>query len=256
MLLILSPAKSLNFDIKVHAKTLTDPAFLSDSKILVSELQKFSAAQISQLMKISDNLAQLNFERFQNFKTPFTITNSKPAIFVFDGDVYDGIDIEKYTQQDLDFAQQHLRILSGLYGVLRPLDLMQAYRLEMSTALKNGKNKNLYQFWQEKITNYFNEELKNDNEKIILNLASEEYFSAIDAKKINGKIINVIFKEKKGSDYKIVGIFAKKARGLMTDFVIKNKITKISKIKEFNIGGYKFMEKFSDENNFLFYKVA
>jgi len=254
MILILSPAKSLNFNINVHAKTLTSPAFIDDSKILVGELQKFSASQIAKLMKISDNLAQLNFERFQNFKTPFTAANSKPAIFVFDGDVYDAIDIENYTQQDLNFAQQHLRILSGLYGVLRPLDMMQAYRLEMSTALKNGKNKNLYQFWQEKITNYFNEELKNDAEKIILNLASEEYFSAIDGKKINGKIINVIFKEKKGSDYKIVGIFAKKARGLMTDFIIKNKITTVKEVKKFNVENYKFMQEFSDENNFHFYR--
>lgn len=252
MLSLLSPAKSLNFDIDVKGVESSVPAFLNDSKSLISVMQKFSSADLMQLMKISDKLANLNYQRFQDFKTPFTNKNAKPAIFVFDGDVYDAIDAEKYNKKDLDFAQQHLRILSGLYGLLRPLDLMQAYRLEMGTALKNSKGKNLYQFWQEKITNNLNEELSKMSEKSLINLASEEYFSAVDANKIKGKIINIIFKEKKGDDYKIVGIFAKKARGLMADFIIKNKIEKSEELKKFNLEKYKFQSKFSDENNWCF----
>lgn len=252
MIIILSPAKSLNFGAEIHARNISNPIFLDEIKILVSELKKFSPAEISKLMKISDKLAKLNYQRFQDFEIPFPIINSKPAIFVFDGDVYDGINVENYKQEDLDFAQKYLRILSGLYGVLRPLDLMQAYRLEMSTILKSKESKNLYQFWQEKITNYFNDELKNHEEKIILNLASQEYSGAIDFTKIKGQIINVIFKEKKGEDYKIIGLFAKKARGLMADFIIKNKIIKAQEIQEFKIDGYKFMKNFSDKNNFVF----
>lgn len=248
MLILLSPAKSLNFEIEVKTSEHSVPQFLTDSKILVDELRKFSPKKLSELMEISDKLAVLNHQRYQDFKTPFTEKNAKPALFVFDGDVYDGIDVENYDKKTLDFAQNHLRILSGLYGVLRPLDLMQAYRLEMSIPLKNKKGKNLYEFWQEKIADYFN----NLNEKIILNLASEEYFKVIDQKKVKAKIINVIFKEKKGSDYKIIGLFAKKARGLMADYIIKNKIKNLDEIKKFNISGYKFKKEFSDEQNFCF----
>ena len=252
MLFLLSPAKSLNFDIDTSAGKSTIPSFLSDTENLISILKKISAQDLSQLMKISDKLASLNYQRFQDFTTPFTAKNSKPAIFVFDGDVYDGIDVENYSKEDLDFAQCHLRILSGFYGALRPLDLIQPYRLEMGIALKNARGKNLYQFWQEKITNYLNAELSKSPENTLLNLASEEYFSVVDTKKIKGRIINIIFKEKKGSDYKIVGIFAKKARGLMADFIIKNKITKAEMLKKFTINGYKFHPKFSDKNNWCF----
>ena len=254
MLFVLSPAKSLNFDIDTSAVETTVPRFLDDSKKLISVLKKFSVAEIAQLMKISDKLARLNYQRFQDFTTPFTVQNSKPAIFVFDGDVYDAIAAEKYSPDQLNFAQQHLRILSGLYGLLRPLDLMQAYRLEMGTALAQGKNKNLYQFWQEKIVNSLNEELAQMSEKVLLNLASEEYFSAVDTSKIKARIVNIVFKEKSGNDYKIVGIFAKKARGLMADFIIKNKIDKVEQLKQFKLAGYQFVEKFSSENNWHFYK--
>lgn len=252
MLFLLSPAKSLNFDIEVKGFDPTLPRFLADSKILITILKKFSAKDLSQLMKISDKLASLNYQRFQDFSTPFNTKNSKPALFVFDGDVYEGIDVKNYKKAELDFAQQHLRILSGLYGILLPLDLMQAYRLEMGTSLKNPNGKNLYEFWQEKITAYLNEELAKHQEKTILNLASEEYFNAVDTKKIKGKIINIIFKEKKGKDYKIIGLFAKKARGLMADFIIKNKIQKPEEIKKFKLQSYKFHQEFSDENNWCF----
>jgi len=252
MIFLLSPSKSLNFDISIGKIKPTAPSFLADSAGLITILKKLSIADLSQLMKISDKLAVLNYQRFQEFKTPFTNQNSKPAIFVFDGDVYDGIDTKNYSAKDLEFAQQHLRILSGLYGVLRPLDLMQAYRLEMGTILKNLRGKNLYEFWQEKITNYLNEELEKSTEKVILNLASEEYFSAVDSKKINGKIINIIFKEKKENGYKVIGLFAKKARGLMADFIIKNKIEKAEMVQKFTIGGYKFSSQLSNKNNWHF----
>lgn len=252
MIFLLSPAKSLNYEIETKNINSTTPEFLSESKILVEELKKFSPQKISELMEISEKLADLNYQRYQDFKTPFTEKNSKPALFVFDGDVYDGIDVENYNKKDLEFAQNHLRILSGLYGVLRPLDLMQAYRLEMSIPLKNKKGKNLYEFWQEKITQNLNEMLEKSQDKIILNLASEEYFKAVVTKKIKGKIINIVFKEKKNNDYKIIGIFAKKARGLMANYIIKNKIAEISEIKKFNIEGYKFKKEFSSESEICF----
>jgi len=256
MLILLSPSKSLNLETKIISKTHSVPVFLEDSQILINELKKFSALDLAKLMKISDNLVRLNFERYAAFKTPFTMQNSKPAIFVFDGDVYDGIDAENYSEKDLNFAQNHLRILSGLYGILKPLDLIQPYRLEMGThlkiPLKNSITKNLYQFWMTKITDFLNEELEKTPEKTILNLASEEYFSAVDAGKIEGQIVNIIFKEKKGSDYKVIGIFAKKARGLMADYVIKNKIQKAEEIKNFNCSNYKFKKEFSDKNNWCF----
>ena len=252
MLILLSPSKSLNLETKIVSKTHSIPIFLKDSQILINELQKFSALDLAKLMKISDRLAELNFERYATFKTPFTMQNSKPAIFIFDGDVYDGIDVENYSEKDLNFAQNHLRILSGLYGILKPLDLIQPYRLEMGINLKNPPAKNLYQFWQEKITNFLNEELEKSSEKIILNLASEEYFSAVNSDKIKGQIINIIFKEKKGDDYKIIGIFAKKARGLMADYIIKNKIQKAEQVKKFNCSNYKFKKEFSDKNNWCF----
>ena len=252
MLILLSPSKSLNLETKIVSKTHSIPIFLKDSQILINELKKFSALDLAKLMKISDRLAELNFKRYDTFKTPFTMQNSKPAIFIFDGDVYDGIDVENYSKKDLNFAQNHLRILSGLYGILKPLDLIQPYRLEMGTNLKNLRGKNLYQFWITKITDLLNEELEKFSEKVILNLASEEYFSAVNSDKIKGQIINIIFKEKKGDDYKIIGIFAKKARGLMADYIIKNKIQKAEQVKKFNCSNYKFKKEFSDKNNWCF----
>ncbi len=252
MIILLSPAKSLNFELACDHIKSTQPAFLDDSKKLIASLKKLSASDLMQLMQISEKLAKLNHQRFQDFQIPFNSKNSKPALFVFDGDVYDGIDVENYKKSQLEFAQQHLRILSGLYGVLRPLDLMQAYRLEMGTVFANSRGKNLYQFWQEKITNYLNCELEKSADKIILNLASEEYFKAVEVAKIKGEIINVVFKEKKDLQYKIVGIFAKKARGLMADFIIKNEIGDVGEIKKFNAEGYKFSEKMSDGKSWCF----
>ncbi len=253
MLLIISPAKSLDFESPFPQVKSTTPTFFNDTKKLVSQLKKLSAKDLETLMSISPKLAELNFKRFQDFSSNFTIKNSKPALFLFDGDVYKSMAIDSYDTKDLTFAQNHLRILSGLYGVLKPLDLMQAYRLEMGIATKKIIGKNLPEFWQEKIADLFNEELKAQKEKTIINLASEEYFAAIDEKKIDGKIINIIFKQKSGENYKTIGIMAKKARGLMADFIIKNKIDKSEDLKKFDISNYKFRKEFSDQNNWAFY---
>ena len=258
MLIILSPAKSLNFETKIPAVKTTIPKFLNDSKILADQLKKLSVLDLEKLMKISPKLAELNQQRFQDFgqefNQKFDQQNNKPALFLFDGDVYKGMDIANYNGTDLEFAQNHLRILSGLYGILKPLDLMQPYRLEMGINIKKILGKNLPQFWQEKIAGFLNDELLKQQEKTIINLASEEYFKAIDIDKINGKIINIVFKEKKGDSHKIIGLFAKKARGLMADFIIKNKIKKAEEIKKFTAKKYQFKTEFSDQLNWHFYQ--
>jgi len=262
MLILLSPAKSLNFKSEVLSIKSTVPVFLQDSKKLVDVLKKLSIKDLEKLMAISPKLAELNWQRFQDFSLPFDDKNSpekyRAALFLFDGDVYKSMAISDYNKKDLDFAQNHLRILSGLYGVLKPLDLMQAYRLEMGTATKKILGKNLPEFWQKKIADLLNQELENQQEKTIINLASEEYFSAIAGDKINGKIINIIFKEGKSQgdkiSYKTIGLFAKKARGLMADFVIKNKIEKSVDLQKFAIEKYRFRKEFSDQNNWHFYR--
>jgi cytoplasmic iron level regulating protein YaaA (DUF328/UPF0246 family) len=253
MLFLISPAKSLNYDIKKTVNNASCPFFLKNSQSLIDELKKLSNQEISILMKISDNLANLNFERFQQFTTPFTIKNSKPALFVFNGDVYNQIDVENYNDSELSFSQENLRILSGLYGVLKPLDLMQAYRLEMSTSLSNARGKNLYDFWSEELTNYFNDELRSKNEEFIINLASNEYSKVINEGNLKGSLINIIFKTKKNGVYKNIGILAKRARGMMANFIIKNKIRKLEDLKKFTQDDYKFNKTDSDNLNYYFY---
>ncbi len=253
MIILLSPAKSLNYDSNIFYSNNTIPHFKKEAVELVSKLQKLSSADLKNIMKISDKLADLNHERFKNFSNKFSIKNAKQALLVFDGDVYKPIEVSKFDESDFIFAQNNLRILSGLYGLLKPLDLIQPYRLEMGTSFDNSFFvKNLYSFWGDKITNFLDEECKTSQENVLINLASEEYFSAINIKKFSSKIVNIIFKEKKGDVYKIVGINAKKARGLMAKFIIKNKITRSKELKNFNLKGYAFAEKYSDENNFVF----
>lgn len=246
MLLILSPAKSLDFESKFKSINSSKPIFLNEVEKLVSNLKQLSINSLKDLMSISDNLATLNYQRFQNFND----STSRQAIMAFDGDVYDGIDKKNFDEEDFNFAQQHLLILSGLYGLLRPLDLIKPYRLEMGTDFKkfNFFTKNLYQFWNDKITLEIN---KNPAESLI-NLASQEYFKAINPLKINKKIIEIIFKEKKAEQYKIIGISAKKARGLMANYIIKNKIIDPQKIKNFSLENYQFSPKFSNENQWVF----
>lgn len=254
MLILLSPAKSLDFESKFYCKNHTIPHFKAEIAKLINQLKTLSIADLEKLMTISKKLAELNFERFNSFQNDFNLKNSRQAILAFDGDVYAEIEKEKYDEKDFDFAQKHVRILSGLYGILKPLDLIQPYRLEMGTDFKKTKleknlAKNLYQFWGDKISEYLNKEAKNCD---IINLASEEYFGAIDSKLINAKIINVVFKEKKSGAYKIVGINAKKARGMMTNFIVKNKIVNVEEIKKFKEADYKFSKELSDEANFVF----
>ncbi len=245
MLTLLSPAKSLNYE-SSHYAGFTLPHFAAETKILAAKLKKFSVLDLEKLMGISKNLAELNHQRFQNFSDKFTkgleFENSKQAILAFDGDVYKPIEAEKFSAADFDFAQKSLRILSGFYGILRPLDLIQPYRLEMGTKL------DLYKFWSDKIS----QQLDSEGAKHIINLASEEYFSAVNPKKISAKIINIAFKENKNGTYKIIGIHAKKARGLMTNFIVKNKITDPKDLKKFQSENYRFAKEMSDEMNFIF----
>ncbi|MBU6338558.1 MAG: peroxide stress protein YaaA [Rickettsiales bacterium] len=258
MLILISPAKSLDYETFVKCAESTLPHFAKETQELVLGLKKLKSADLEKMMGISKKLAELNFERFQKFSPKFDLKNSKQALLVFNGDVYEPIKKDKFKKADFDFAQKHLRILSGLYGILKPLDLMQAYRLEMATDFrktsleKNLKIKNLYQFWGDKISDFINSEVKENHEKYIINLASEEYFSAINPKKISAKIINIIFKEKKAGVYKIIGINAKRARGLMVNFIIENKIDDVEKLKKFNLENYIFEKSMSDEFNFTF----
>jgi cytoplasmic iron level regulating protein YaaA (DUF328/UPF0246 family) len=254
VLILISPAKSLDYESTTHQQNFTIPHFAKDTEKLALQLKKFSVSDLEKLMGISKKLAELNFERFQKFLPKFDLKNSKQALLVFDGDVYGPIEKDKFSQADFDFAQKNLRILSGFYGILKPLDLMQPYRLEMGTDFKktSADIKNLYEFWGDKISQHLDEECKNSGAKNVINLASEEYFSAINPKKISAKIINVIFKENKNGVYRIVGINAKKARGLMTNFIVKNKISDPQELKKFKIEKYHFEKARSDEENFTF----
>jgi len=203
-------------------------------------------------MGVSPKLARLNFERFLKWQTPFTQKNSTPALLLFKGDVFEGISANDYTDNDFKFAQKHIRILSGLYGVLRPLDLMQPYRLEMGTKIDVGENNNLYEFWKEMLTKHFNNLLKDDAENTLVNLASNEYSKALSLKKINGNVITPIFKEQKGNTYKTIAIHAKKARGVMTRFIVKNRIEKVEHLKSFTEEGYIYSSEHSKENDWVF----
>lgn len=247
MITIISPAKTLDLSSPEYT-TNTAPLFQKDIKELVGIMKKKSASSIKELMGVSDNLAELNEERFKSFQKEFTLDNSKQALLAFKGDVYQQLNVEKYTEKEFDFAQEHVRILSGLYGLLRPLDLIQPYRLEMGIKLENKKGKNLYEFWGSKIAQALND----TGMDTIVNLASQEYFKAIDQKSLKADIITPTFKEYKDGNYKIIAIYAKKARGLMTNYIIENKIDKPEKLKVFNEEGYEYSEKMSTKDQFVF----
>ena len=250
MKLVLSPAKSLDFETQLPTDKMTQSDFLKQSEHLNKELKKKSVKDLSELMKISRNLSQLNYERNQEWETPFTKDNARPSIYAFSGDVYRGIDAYTIPENKIDDLQDTVRILSGLYGVLKPLDLMQPYRLEMGTKMSVGTNKNLYEFWKADITQALNDELKDD--ELFLNLASVEYFKAVDTKTLKVPVVNVDFKELKNGDYKTVGIYAKLARGLMTRYIIDNNAKTMDDVKGFDIENYRFHEKLSEENNLVF----
>lgn len=248
MLILISPAKTLDYS-TASLKDYSLPAFQSETKSLVSILKKKSSADISRLMGISENLANLNEERFKTFKREFNFENSKQALLAFKGDVYTKIDVENYEEADFEFAQQHLRILSGLYGLLKPLDLIQPYRLEMGTKLENPKGKNLYEFWDKKIAKAINLAAGTGP---IINLASQEYFKSVDLKTVKNPILTIHFKEFKNDSYQVVGFFAKQARGMMTNYAIKNRITSPSDLKLFNLEGYEFSEPLSTQLEWTF----
>lgn len=251
MLIILSPSKKLDFDTQIKG-SIQSPDFIEDSKELIKILRKLPSKEISKLMDLSDKLAELNHERYQQFSTPFTKDNARQAIFAFKGDVYDGLEAENFSNENLKFAEKHLRIISGLYGILKPTDLIQPYRLEMGTKLSNGRGKNLYDFWGDKITEKLNNVMANENSKILINLASSEYFKAVKPKKINGRIITPVFKENKKGKLSIVMLFAKRARGMMAQYIIKNNIKNPDDIKNFKTDGYKFNPSLSTENEWIF----
>ena len=247
MLAIISPSKTQDFstpDIQYH--TLTRQ--LDESEVLVKILKQKTQEELSKLMSISEKLATLNYTRFQDFSTPFNFNNAKQALLAFKGDVYNGIDAPNLSKKDLTFAQDNLRMLSGLYGVVRPLDLIAPYRLEMGTKLANPRGKNLYEFWGSKISELLNE----DESEVIINLASNEYFKGIDKKTLKPKIINIVFKEFKGDKYKIIGIYAKRARGLMVQYIIKNRIQNSQDLKSFAMEDYRFKEELSDSTTWVF----
>ncbi len=251
MIVVISPSKTLDLS-KSSLTTQTQPRQLEQSQELIETAKKLSPEQLSQLMKISDKLSQLNWQRYQDFKLPFTLDNAKQALLAFKGDVYGGIDVEHYSAEDFEFAQQHLRILSGLYGALRPLDLIQPYRLEMGTRLQNARGKNLYEFWDGRVTDLLNQDLGKQSKPLIINLASTEYFKVIKAKLLKANILTLAFKENKAGTYKTIGIHAKRARGLMTNFIIKNRLTEAEKIKDFAQEEYQYNDNLSNEKEWVF----
>jgi len=250
MKLVISPAKSLDFETALPTAQSSQPIFLKESERVNKILKKKSAKGLSKLMSISDALGQLNYERNQEWQLPFNSDNARQAIYAFNGDVYRGLDAYSIAEDKLDTLQNTVRILSGLYGVLKPLDLMQPYRLEMGTKLPIGKNKNLYEFWKKNITKALNEELEED--ELFLNLASNEYFKAIDTKSLKVPVIDVDFKDLSKGEYKTIGIFAKLARGLMTRYILDTNAKTIDDIKGFNYEGYGFSETMSKENKLVF----
>src|SRR5690554_3483363 len=251
MLMIISPAKTLDYDSPLATETYTQPDFLDDACELIDQLKALEPHQVSNLMSISDKLGQLNAERFRTWHTPFTPDNARQAILAFKGDVYTGLDAESFSEQDFAFAQKHLRILSGLYGLLKPLDLMQPYRLEMGTRSENQRGKDLYAFWGIKITDALNQLLASDD-KVLVNLASNEYFKSVQKKHLDARLVTPQFKDWKNGQYKMISFYAKKARGLMCRYAIQNRITQADDLKGFNLEGYYFSEEQSDNNNWVF----
>ncbi|MGJ8654191.1 MAG: peroxide stress protein YaaA [Opitutaceae bacterium] len=252
MLTLLSPAKSLDYQSPLLIGRSTQPRMKADTAALIDQVKDLSAQEIGGLMSISKKLASLNHERFQSFAPSFTKKNSRQAILAFVGDVYQGMTLADWSADDFAVAQDKVRILSGLYGVLRPLDMIQPYRLEMGTGFKNDRGKNLYQFWGDRITELLNADLKKSKSDVVVNLASNEYFSAVNTSKLNGTLISPVFKDEKNGKYKIISFYAKKARGMMADFVVKNDLKQASELLKFTTGGYAYDPDSSTEEKPVF----
>ena len=253
MLILLSPAKSLDFspmDVPSHSQ----PRLLEQTESLIGAMRKKSRAKIQELMGVSEKIADLNYHRYKDFSLPFTPENAKPSMYAFNGDVYNGLDAKSFEGKEIDFAQKHIRLLSGLYGVLRPLDLMQAYRLEMGTKLKYRRKKNLYEFWGNTITELLNEDLKKSGSDVVLNLASKEYFHAVKKDKLDGKVVDVDFRENRNGTLKVISFNAKKARGRMAHLIVKEGINSPGELKELVVNDYIFRAEKSTESKLVFVK--
>lgn len=249
MITVISPAKNLDYETPVTFEKHSNPELLAHSQELIEVCRELAPQDIGSLMKISDKLAGLNAARFAQWAQPFTTNNAKQAVFAFNGDVYTGLDATSLNDETLEYAQQNLRILSGLYGILKPLDLMQAYRLEMGTKLENTRGKNLYQFWGKLIAEKLNALFEQQGTDTLVNLASNEYFKAVDKKALKGQIIAPIFKDCKNGQYKVISFYAKKARGLMTRYIVENKIKTVEDLKKFDLAGYYFSPEMTAKEN-------
>jgi len=252
MLLVVSPAKNLDYDSPLATEQFSQPELLEHSQLLIKQCKKLTPADISSLMGISDKLAGLNAARFGEWATPFTQENARQAILAFNGDVYTGLDAKSFSEKDFAFAQQHMRILSGLYGLLKPLDLMQAYRLEMGKKLDNDRGSNLYQFWDDIITEHLNAAIEAQGDNVLINLASNEYFKSVKKKSLKAEVITPAFKDWKNGQYKMISFFAKKARGLMARYIIENQITDVEQLKGFDVAGYQYSTELSKANDWVF----
>lgn len=251
MLAVISPAKKLDFSEdwqQPFAKAYSSPAFQEDTEILIETTRALGRSDISRLMSLSENLASLNYERYQAFSKTGSPENAKPAVLAFRGDTYVGLDADSLADKDVAYAQEHLRILSGLYGLLRPLDLIQPYRLEMGTRLKTPRGTNLYSFWGDRLTEALNDAGRDSRSEILVNLASSEYFKAVRPKKLEGRLITPVFKEEKDGVAKVVGFSAKRARGMMARFIVKNRLTRAKDLKAFDEGGYQYEGDLSSDD--------
>ena len=252
MLITLSPAKTLDFETESNLDSFTQPRMLEQSKVLNKRLRKLSKNDLQDLMSLSDDLTAVNHQRNRDWSPPFDLANAKQAILAFRGAAFTGLDADSYSPEDFETAQRSLRILSGLYGVLRPLDLIQAYRLEMGTKLDNPGGKNLYEFWDTSITSLINADLDDHNQRVIVNVASNEYFKSIKRKILDARVVTPVFKEIKDGKLRTIAAFAKPARGMMASYIIKNRLEDADGIKEFNEGGYEFDKSLSTEDEFVF----
>ena len=250
MIVIISPAKTLEFDKTLPYTKYTIPQFLPETQVLVQILRKKSPEELLSLMGISADLAKLNYDRFQQWRTPFTPKNARQAVFTFNGPVYHGFDFIAYKKADFERLQNTVRIISGLHGILRPFDLIQAYRLDMDTELANLSGKDLYAYWKQKVTDSLNKECKD----VLVNCASAEYAEAVDFSKLNCKVMSIVFKNFKKGKYQVIGILAKKARGMFADFVVRNNIQKVEDLKKFNANGYSYDAKSSNDSELVFLK--
>ncbi|HKT90856.1 MAG TPA: peroxide stress protein YaaA [Paraburkholderia sp.] len=258
MIIVLSPAKSLDYDTPAHIEAHTIPDFVDDAAELIAGLRRLSPQQIGSLMSISDPLARLNFQRYADWSKQFSQTNAKQAVLAFNGDVYEGFDAKSLSPADLDYAQQHVRVLSGLYGLLRPLDLLQPYRLEMGTRFENARGKDLYAFWGERITHAINAQIERNREvaarsaSVLVNCASNEYFKAVKPKKLAAPVITPVFEDWKGGRYKIISFHAKRARGLMARYAVENRVAEPEALKAFDVEGYAFDADASNDSTYVF----